>query len=400
MSGTSKGIFMWHDTTNHRFVIEYDSLKIVPENGGSLQWFEIIITDPAYHPTLTGDSEILFQYKTVGNNDANEVYSSVGIEDHTQTVGLQYSYDRTYPPSAATLAANMALKFSTNTGRGGISGTVTLEGGGPAAGAIIATASGQHRVVAEDGSYWFKYLPPGLADLTVNLPGYFPSLLTGVSVVENTTNSNINFELALCPIPDSLTATDSLQDRINISWSAVSHVDLIGYNLYRSRWEGGGFVMVNSTPLTLPSYADRSLPDSGRYWYYATAVYQDSGWEVESMASNHDAGSVVHETGAGDDVVAIPREFFLAENYPNPFNPATVISYGLPRDSQVRLEIFNILGQRVRILTGGMQRAGYRQVVWDGSDGAGQAVSSGVYFYRLTTADGSFSQSRKMLLVK
>jgi hypothetical protein len=398
-TGNSKGVFTWHDTTNHLFVIEYDSLTNV--NGSATEWFEVIFTDPVYHPTLTGDSEILFQYRVVNNRqDSEENYSSVGIEDPTETIGIQYSYDRSYPPTADTLRTTMALKITTNTGGGGISGTVTLDGGAAAAGATVAAATGQHRLVAYDGTYWFKYLPPGTADLTVNLPGYFPNSLTGVSVVENTTTSNINFELALCPIPDSLTATDSLQDRINISWSPVSNVDLIGYNLYRSRWEGGGFVKVNSTVLTLPSYADRALPDSGRYWYYATAVYQGPGIQVESMASNHDAGSVVHETGAGDDVVAIPREFFLAENYPNPFNPSTVISYGLPRDSQVRLEIFNILGQRVRILTGGMQRAGYRQVVWDGSDGAGQAVSSGVYFYRLTTADGSFSQSRKMLLVK
>jgi hypothetical protein len=398
-TSNSKGVFTWHDTTNHLFVIEYDSLTNV--NGSAVEWFEIIFMDPAYHPTLTGDSEILLQYRVINNRyDSEENYSSVGIEDPTETIGIQYSYDRSYPPTADTLITGMALKITTNTGRGGISGTVTLEGGEPAAGAIIATASGQHRVVADDGSYWFKYLPPGTADLSVELPGYFPGSLTGVYVVENTTNSNINFELTLCPIPDSLTATDSLDDRINISWSPVSHPDLMGYNLYRSRWEGGGFMKVNGTPLTDPSYSDRSLPDSGKYWYYATAVYQDSIWEVESLASNHDAGSVVHETGAGDDVIAIPREFFLAENYPNPFNPSTVISYGLPRDAHVRLEIFNILGQRVRLLYGGLQRAGYRQVVWDGSDGAGEAVSSGVYFYRLSTADGSFNQTKKMLLVK
>ncbi len=93
-----------------------------------------------------------------------------------------------------------------------------------------------------------------------------------------------------------------------------------------------------------------------------------------------------------------PAQFELYHNYPNPFNPTTTIKFTLPRAAKVRLEIFNILGQRVRTLVNGKLPAGVRQVQWDGRNDAGQAMASGVYIYRLRA--GNHIQSRKMLLLR
>jgi len=80
-------------------------------------------------------------------------------------------------------------------------------------------------------------------------------------------------------------------------------------------------------------------------------------------------------------------------NYPNPFNPATEIAFTLPTAAEVRLEVYNLMGQKVTTLIDKQMNAGEHTCVWDGSD-----VASGVYFYRLETPD--FVDTRKMVLMK
>ena len=93
----------------------------------------------------------------------------------------------------------------------------------------------------------------------------------------------------------------------------------------------------------------------------------------------------------------LPNGFALGHNYPNPFNPATVIPYELAASAHVRLEVFNLLGQRVATLMDGYQAAGAHTAVWTATDAAGQAVAAGVYLYRLTV--DSQQQTGRMVLV-
>jgi flagellar hook assembly protein FlgD len=95
----------------------------------------------------------------------------------------------------------------------------------------------------------------------------------------------------------------------------------------------------------------------------------------------------------------MPETFELAQNFPNPFNPSTSISIKLPRESQVRLEIFNLLGQRIRTLADGRYAQGIYTFVWNGVDQSGQFASSGVYFYRLMDGE-NLIQSKKMIFAK
>jgi len=95
-----------------------------------------------------------------------------------------------------------------------------------------------------------------------------------------------------------------------------------------------------------------------------------------------------------DDFVAgLPSMTALNQNYPNPFNAHTVISFDLQNQSNVKIEIYDILGRGVKTLINEQLPAGKHQVVWDAS-----AVSSGIYFYKLS-ADG-YNETRRMLLVK
>jgi len=95
---------------------------------------------------------------------------------------------------------------------------------------------------------------------------------------------------------------------------------------------------------------------------------------------------------------AAPDGSSLDQNAPNPFNEGTTISYSLAHDGPVRLEVYNVLGRRVKTLVDGFQSAGRHNVRWDGRDHRGRPAASGVYFYRLTA--GKFTESRKMILMK
>ncbi len=94
----------------------------------------------------------------------------------------------------------------------------------------------------------------------------------------------------------------------------------------------------------------------------------------------------------------LPRTYELMQNYPNPFNPTTMIYYTLPATADVNLTVYNTLGQRVKTLVATSQTAGEHSVEWNGTDETGSSVSSGVYFYKLTSPD--YSATRKMMLIK
>ncbi|MCJ7577118.1 MAG: T9SS type A sorting domain-containing protein, partial [candidate division Zixibacteria bacterium] len=96
--------------------------------------------------------------------------------------------------------------------------------------------------------------------------------------------------------------------------------------------------------------------------------------------------------------LSVPDKFSLLQNYPNPFNPATVVKFEIVQPAKVSLKIYNILGQSVKVLVDEEKVAGTYTTYWDGKDQNGQAVSSGIYFYKLDT--GNFTEVKKMILIK
>jgi hypothetical protein len=95
----------------------------------------------------------------------------------------------------------------------------------------------------------------------------------------------------------------------------------------------------------------------------------------------------------------LPKDFELGQNYPNPFNSSTVIEFALPVRAKVNISIFNVLGQRVKTVVDDEYEAGRYMADWDGTSENGQAVASGMYFYKIE-ADNKYSNTKKLMILK
>ena len=120
--------------------------------------------------------------------------------------------------------------------------------------------------------------------------------------------------------------------------------------------------------------------------------------DVKNSRVEQITGTTDVEEPTPEEEIHIPTEFALQQNYPNPFNPETVIRYQLPRESQVKLSIHNLLGQEIRSLVNERKDVGHYDVIWNGRDNAGQQVASGVYIYRIRA--GNFTKVKKLMLLR
>ena len=188
-------------------------------------------------------------------------------------------------------------------------------------------------------------------------------------------------------------------DSLVFQWHATSDPDLgTVYYEWTLQLQGGSASgstrsnVVQDTALTF--YPDANL-QYGTYLWWVSA-YDQTG--LIRKSKNLGIIIVRLESDVAQDEEIIPTEFNLLPNWPNPFNPRTQISYHLPKDSPVRLVVYNSLGQEIRILDEGRKKSGIHTVLWDARDQYGRKVPTGVYFYRLTAGSKVFL--RKMMLIQ
>ena len=138
------------------------------------------------------------------------------------------------------------------------------------------------------------------------------------------------------------------------------------------------------------------ITDSAHYKIYGTAGQSFIG-QVGNNSHINKAGywyiSGVTPTNLEDPFGNLPVQFELSQNYPNPFNPVTNIKFALPTATQVRIDLFNVLGKRVHTLLDSKKPAGYHTITFDA-----RRLASGIYFYTIKTKN--FYQSKRMLLIK
>ncbi len=199
------------------------------------------------------------------------------------------------------------------------------------------------------------------------------------------------------------TATVTNNDTMTATFDAWIDVILPNGNVYgpvilrQGLSAGPGSVIQRLLTQDVPGMAP-----AGNYEYWGHAgIYPANVWAEDSLLFSKSASDVSGPEMQGWNLTgwdeggasAMPENFYLAQNQPNPFNPETVISFALPEASQVALTVYNSAGQRVATLMEGFVTAGEYSVVFDGAN-----LSSGVYFYHLTA--GNHSAVKKCLLMK
>jgi flagellar hook capping protein FlgD/MAM domain-containing protein meprin/A5/mu len=187
----------------------------------------------------------------------------------------------------------------------------------------------------------------------------------------------VDVEITL-PAPIGLNGVSNWPN-ILCTWTPMPGV--LSYNLYRDGVE------VENTTSTF--YLDPNV-DEGTYTYNVAAVFNggyEGAWSPDVIVEHSGAGGIL-----------VPLVTSLDGNYPNPFNPTTMIKFGLHEDTKVAINVYNIKGEKVRTLVNGELEAAYHSILWNGKDDSGKTAASGVYFYKMKA--GKFVSTKKMILMK
>jgi len=219
-----------------------------------------------------------------------------------------------------------------------------------------------------------------VSDKNTNLSIYRSRL--SLSRIEKTSNTPLPVEL-------SSFSASIIGSSVKLNWETATEVNNYGFDVERkilkqvqndeANWEKIGFVNGNGNSNSPKSYsfADDNVA-SGKFSYRLKQIDNDGQFEYSK--------TIEVDLGA-------PKNFELSQNYPNPFNPATTIRYSLLEAGNVKLTLFNILGQEIKTLVNEFKEAGVHTINFSAGE-----LNSGIYIYKIEA--GSFTQTRKMILIK
>ena len=176
----------------------------------------------------------------------------------------------------------------------------------------------------------------------------------------------------------------------NIQWTGTDEnlgSGLKNFSIYVSDNGGPYSSWITNTTDTVATF---TAEEDHVYRFYSIA--RDSVGNFESQPDSFDVKFMAHAP------IPNPTRFYLTQNYPNPFNFATTILYELPNTSLVKLEVYNILGQKVKILVDENKEAGFYRLIWNGRSDEGFLVTSGIYLFRFKAGD--FVSVKKGLMIK
>jgi len=225
--------------------------------------------------------------------------------------------------------------------------------------------------------------------------------LTGINAFSMWT---IGAHVNLAPLPVTLlmptegyevTNSDVVNDSIEVRWSKAvdPEGDAITYKLFILNADKDSVTFFIELPDTSILVKAPTYENNGNYKMYVLAYDI-----LDAFSSSDTVNFTINMTPEGIAGELIPKVFALHQNYPNPFNPVTTIKYDLPKDTHVKIVIYNIIGREVRTLVNEKQTAGYQQIQWNARDNYGKQVSSG--FYICVMDAGDFHKSQRMMLIK
>jgi hypothetical protein len=330
----SGAVLTYYDAVNQLFIVEFSRVRQYTPTT-AFETFEAIFYNPAEYPTVTGDGLIKFQYLIVSDPTS----CTVGIENQTETIGLQLLYNTSYNVNMRPIEDSSAAIFTT---------------GEEIPGVTIALTPSSLPII----------IPPQGGSFTYNL------------AIQNISTTQVFFDAWLeAMLPDS--SIYEIMVRSNLSLGP-------GASISRN--------MTQNVPAVAPA---------GDYTYfgivgnYPNAVYSQSSFPFSKSGADNSGMGNWNISGWEESGISamMPTEYALGQNYPNPFNPETTIEFALPEASKVKLSVYNIKGELVEVLMEGNLETGYHTVNWNAS-----AMPSGIYFYKLQADD--FMSVKKCVLVK
>ncbi len=340
-------IWRWYDATNHLYVVEYNYIEQYAPTG-SFETFQVILFDPAYHQTTTGDGRIKFQYKDMSTTAQEE--GTVGIENHLENDGIEYLFDEDYHQYAHPITDGFAILFTTMTSAPEMSVALTYVSGSP--------------VPAGGGNITYDLYCENVGTSAVSFDGWLYVAYEGGAPTTMVQRSFTNF------LP---------------GW-AINRTDM--FFPVPGTYAAGSYdfgLRVGNHPSTV--WAEDSFP-------FVKLGLANSGAFKPFVPDAYFPNPFDRIAGVEDGVLeAVPEEYSLGQNFPNPFNPVTAISYQLSASNFVNLSVYDVSGRLVAELVNGMRDAGVHEVTFDASN-----LASGIYLYRIEAGD--FSAVRKMVLMK
>jgi subtilisin family serine protease len=404
------------------FVVQFERLaQSSPAN--TYETFQVLLYNPQIHPTRTGDGNIVFQYKMVSDPTG----CTIGIEDPSETMGLQYLFDNVYDVHAAPIGNRTAIRFTSGYAptTGSISGNVMLVPTLLPVVDVMIAVGARHILTNGRGAFTLQGIPAGVHTVVAARSGYELEHVANVMVYPDTMVDGLEFTLYRLDSPTALQAVREGNRSVRLRWHSpfpmaglsqtaenprLENTELRAANVRVEKQTASesrspnsldapeGFRIFRNGVTHIEQCADTFYVDTlielGVYDYWVIALYTGG----ESDTSNHASIDFWSGTEPGDEQ-AVPGSFALHQNSPNPFNSATEIRFSLPHSSHVELTIYNVLGQAAEIpLVNTVLPAGVHKVVWDGNDSHGHNVASGLYIYRMNA--GSFTQSRKMIMLR
>jgi hypothetical protein len=330
-NGGHGDIYQYYDAANHRWIEEFYQVCHY-WNVNLQETFQLILLDPAYYPTPTGDGEILFEYQTV----ADPNYATIGIQDPTWTRAIQYECNGVYDSNAATIVDSRALRFTTLPPAASSREWLTLAGIG-----LDDSTHGNGNHLAEPGEEIL---------LTTFLANQGEA---GASSVQGTLRSS--------------DGNSTVIDSVSVFGDIPAH----------------GQANNGSDPfdVQIASQPSESLAQF--------TLLVNSAQSSSALYFTLPLGNVVGVENR--DLSRLTR--FVLSGYPNPTRAAVGVRYGLPGAANVNLGVFDLSGKLVRTLVESRTAPGWHELRWDGNDAAGRRVAAGVYFLRLTAnAEGRETQ--------
>jgi len=260
-----------------------------------------------------------------------------------------------------------------------------------------------------NGTYFVDLDHPYMNDSSVilttnNIPAGPIHVVAGNPILDIDFGFTSSSQLPYNPVQFNSFDFQSNFDGIWLNWSTLAGTENLGFDIYRSLTDMGNYSLINENVIPVSNssqgihnytFFDQNV-EPGQTYYYQIADVSLSG--QTTMYGPISATAAATDVSDNKTIENAPDDYSLGEAYPNPFNGRTSIQFSMVKFGMIKIEVYNLMGQKIRTLISEQRPAGTHFVCWDGKNDFGQRVGSGLYLYKMTI--NNFQASKRILYLK